>query len=211
MSRAAQDWAAQQTKLDPAIRWTLWLLADYAHADGSAAFPGVPLLAKLAGVTERTIQRHLRDLELFRYIERGDDALVAHYRADRRPAVWNLRMNPGQSIGIFVPNPGDPAMPTPPVDAVDRPGDNHPNGVTQLSPQRGDTQRPNGVTYVSPNPRTKRELTRARARGDIRQPCSPQCEDPRVGAGRGWLADGPAGEPRPCPVCRLHRPRVRWG
>lgn len=220
MSRAAQDWAASQTKLDPAIRWTLWHLADYAKPDGSAAFPSVKTLAQATGQSERTIQRHLRELEQFRYVQRGDDGLVAHYLPNRRPAVWDLRMNPGQSVGIFIPDPVLP-LPGPETetaasgsgagDGGDKPGDNPPSGVSQVTPLWGDTQRRSGVTLLSPNPRTKKELTRARARGQVREPCSPACEDPTVGLGRGWLADDPVTlAPRPCPLCRRHQPRVRW-
>lgn len=197
MSRTAQDWAASRLDLDAGTRWLLWHLADYAHQDGTAAFPSVATLASLAGVSERTVQRYLRELERTRFIEAGDQALVAHYPSNRRPFVWDLRLGPGQPNGVRGI-----------VDAqLPEPVDNSSTGATPVSPQapsRGDRSGRSGVTAVSPNPRTKR-TTDARARASCGQP---GCDDPDVGSGRGWLADDPlTGAPVPCPSCRRHAPR----
>lgn len=221
MSREAQHWAAARTELDPKVRWTLWHLANYAHPDGRHAFPAVGTLADLVGTSGRTIQRHLRDLETLRYIEPGDQTIVAALSpgtpGNRRPFVWNLRMNPGQANG---PRPDyGPGL----FDETDpAPVDNPPSrGDTPVTPApvdnsvRGDKTGHLGVTPVVTQSNNQVELhARVRARKalavDNSAPCVPECDDPAIGSGRGWLADDPdTGLPRPCPVCRRHHRRVR--
>lgn len=202
MSVRAQQWAAGRVELDPAVRWTLWHLADFAHDDGTAAFPSARRLAERCGCTERTIRRHLAELVRLRFIEDGDQLLTMHYPANRRPHVWALRMNAGQPSRLAAAG-GSAGQPTP--------VDNYASGVTTTSrqpPSRGDTGGITGVSFVTPNPRTRERTTRARARGST---CGqPDCADPTVGSGAGWLADDPVTHlPIRCPKCRP-APRIRW-
>jgi hypothetical protein len=194
MSVRAQQWAAARIELDPATRWTLWHLADFAHEDGTAAFPSARRLAERTGATERTVRRHLAELVRLRFIEDGDQLLTSHYQTNRRPHVWDLRLNPGQPSALA--SAGGPG-----------PVDNSRPGVSRVAPQdgvRGDTGGITGVSYVSPKPSTRERTTRARARAST---CGrPDCADPDVGNGPGWLADDPITHlPRPCPTCRPPR------
>lgn len=90
MSRTAQEWAARCTKLDPGLRWVLWHLADGADSDGRGAYYSQNRLARFTGTTPRSIRRALVQLEAMGYIRRGDQHLVSHYPANRRPIVWDM-------------------------------------------------------------------------------------------------------------------------
>ncbi|ADD45886.1 helix-turn-helix domain-containing protein [Stackebrandtia nassauensis] len=68
-------------------------LAEHAHDDGDAAFPGVDLLARYGECSERTVQRHLEYLRKHGYIRYGDQRFVAHVRGDRRPTVYEVAIS----------------------------------------------------------------------------------------------------------------------
>lgn len=68
-------------------------LANHANADGTAAYPSKPTMAETAECDVKTVQRHLRKLEAAGWIRRGDQELVSHYRADRRPIVYDVAMD----------------------------------------------------------------------------------------------------------------------
>ena len=65
-------------------------LADHAASDGSGAYPSKTTLAEYARCSVRTVHNKLRALEGLGTIRRGDQRLVAHLRADRRPTVYDL-------------------------------------------------------------------------------------------------------------------------
>lgn len=67
-------------------------LADRAADDGTAAWPSQDWIAQRARCHPRTVRRHLQALEARGLIRRGDQALVAHLRADSRPVVWDLAL-----------------------------------------------------------------------------------------------------------------------
>lgn len=86
-------WALYEAPIaDPAELGVLLVLADHADDDGRNAWPGHAKLAQGARISLSTVKRRLRQLELDGYITRGDQALTAHLRADRRPIVWDLAM-----------------------------------------------------------------------------------------------------------------------
>lgn len=66
-----------------AHRLVMVALADYAHDDGTNAFPSVPTIARKARVDERTVQRALRELE-----EAGE--LRATGKTRSGVAIWTL-------------------------------------------------------------------------------------------------------------------------
>ena len=91
MSFEATTWALKIDGVDDATSRVILLgLASHARADGSAAWPSVKTLAEYACCSERTVHRRLRDLEAAGLIRRGDQALVGHLDANRRPVVWDL-------------------------------------------------------------------------------------------------------------------------
>jgi hypothetical protein len=63
MSVQATTWVWNQSKAGGTARLVLLALADHAHPDGTHAFPAVAELARMCGVSDRTVQRTLRDLE----------------------------------------------------------------------------------------------------------------------------------------------------
>ena len=67
--------------------------ANHAHADGTAAFPGVATVARYANCSTRTVQRHVAQLLEDGYLREGDQSLVALKRADQRPIVYDVAMS----------------------------------------------------------------------------------------------------------------------
>lgn len=57
------SWVFKESKAKLGARCVLLALADYAHDDGSRAFPSIEVLSKKARLGERQTQRVLRDLE----------------------------------------------------------------------------------------------------------------------------------------------------
>lgn len=95
MSHQATTWALYGVARDvvsDSARMTLLALADHTDPDGRGAFPSVQRLAERLGRTRRTIERHIEELHAAGLIVPGDQELVAHVRADRRPNVWDLAM-----------------------------------------------------------------------------------------------------------------------
>ena len=93
MSHQASAWAldARQTgRLGAGARLVLATLADYADPQGHGAYPSKPTIAARLDLDVDTVRKHLRTLEAAGLILRGDQALVAHYPADKRPTVYNL-------------------------------------------------------------------------------------------------------------------------
>lgn len=74
----------------------LYALADRANDDGSAAFPSQDWLAQRSRCTTRTVRNHLQAMEERGLIRRGDQRMVAHFRPDRRPVVWDICMDGGK-------------------------------------------------------------------------------------------------------------------
>lgn len=89
---------------DPLAHLVLIGLADHAHDDGREARPTVGKLAEYARCSSRTVHNKLRVLEAVGLIRRGDQALVAHLPANRRPVVYDL------AVGVqhVHPNGGAP-------------------------------------------------------------------------------------------------------
>lgn len=94
MSLRAMLWALEDAPAtDATALLILWALADRAADDGRAAYPSVDWIAERARCSTRTVHRHLRTLEDGGLIRRGDQQLVAHFRADHRPVVWDLNLD----------------------------------------------------------------------------------------------------------------------
>ncbi len=91
-------WAIEQQEItEPSTRHVLLCLANYAGADGSAAFPSVLRLARDTGFSERAVQTHLRKLEKAMLIRQGNSAYASLKisRADRMPKVYDLLISRG--------------------------------------------------------------------------------------------------------------------
>lgn len=119
-------------------------LANHAHADGKNSFPAVSKIAKYASMSERTVQRVLRELEERGVIRRGNQAIVNALIANPRyrPTCYDLNMTVS---GKFR---GDTLSP------LDDPG------VT-AGQLRGDKQVALGVTPCHPNQELNQTKTAA--------------------------------------------------
>ena len=93
MSLQAILWVMHKAPVEPNAKFrTLLELANFADDEGRAAFPSWRRLIEQTGLSRGSISRHLKELEADGLIRRGDQALVAHYRHDRRPVVWDLAL-----------------------------------------------------------------------------------------------------------------------
>lgn len=70
----------------------LYVLANYANADGRHAWPSQRTIAEKAWCSIRSVGRHLANLEKRGVIRRGDQRLVDHMPKGKRPVVWDLNM-----------------------------------------------------------------------------------------------------------------------
>ena len=94
MSIKVISWVREHAPTEnPAELCILYSLADRANDDGQGCWPSVATMAEESRCSERTVQRHLRNLEQRGVIRRGDQRLVERYRADRRPIVWDLNLS----------------------------------------------------------------------------------------------------------------------
>jgi len=86
-------WALQDAPVDDPTKVVILVaLGDRAASDGTAAFPAQTEIAHRARCSDRTVRRHLRELEEMGLIFRGDQELVSHYDPRYRPVVWDLNM-----------------------------------------------------------------------------------------------------------------------
>ncbi|HKN46316.1 MAG TPA: helix-turn-helix domain-containing protein [Propionibacteriaceae bacterium] len=101
MSIKVTAWVLETVKLpgDPIAKLVLIGLADHANADGTAAWPPQATLAGYADVSVRTVRTKIRELERLGLIHSGDQELVSHLPANRRPHVWDidLEWQPGRN------------------------------------------------------------------------------------------------------------------
>lgn len=116
MSVQAMTWAIEQQDIrDATARHVLLCLANYADADGKAAFPSTSRLEADTGLSESTIRRKLDLLEEMGLIKKGNQAIVAAYieRGDRRPVCYDMvikkpgvAVTPGDERGVTVTGTG---------------------------------------------------------------------------------------------------------
>lgn len=131
MSFEATTWALNIDGVpDATSRVILLGLAEHARKDGSAAWPSVATLASYAVCSPRTVHRRLRELEDAGMIQRGDQRLVEHVPAGRRPVVYDLPVG----VSIWHAGRGD--------------------SMAGVSPEtgRGDTRGSAGVSPVADKP-----------------------------------------------------------
>lgn len=86
-------WALKQAPVppnDPVAHLVLIAYADHANDDGTAAWPSVATVARYARCTPRTVHTKLRVLIDHGLMRPGDQQLVDHLPANRRPVVYDL-------------------------------------------------------------------------------------------------------------------------
>lgn len=132
MSLQAMLWALNDAPVEtPTEALVLVAMGDYANGDGRGCFASRATLAAHSRTSLATVKRVLAALELRGLIVRGDQQMVAHYRPDRRPVVWDLA----------VPERGPSLSPR------------DDDGGSESAP-RGVTTAGNGGSPVSHNPST---------------------------------------------------------
>lgn len=93
MSFLANEWASEAAPVvDVHERVILSKLANHANDDGCDAYPGKPKMARAAISHPETVRTKLRSLEKRGLIARGDQRLVNHYPADKRPVVYDVQI-----------------------------------------------------------------------------------------------------------------------
>lgn len=139
MSLKAMLWAMDDAPVtDQGQLLVLIALAERADEDGRNSFPSKKWLAERARCSPRTVQRHLQSLRASGLIVEGDQRLVDHFRADRRPVVYDLKLTAAR---------GDTVSPR----ACGKPGGDE-TPVSPRSDERGDTGGRHGETTVSHKP-----------------------------------------------------------
>jgi len=109
MSVQAMTWAlGQQVVTEASARHVLLCLANYAGPDGKGAFPSVATLCTDTGLSARTVQSKLRELEKQGIISRGNQQLVSAYirRADQRPVCYDIDLSRGAMAAPRVEHSG---------------------------------------------------------------------------------------------------------
>lgn len=123
---------------------TLCLLANRADEKGRGVHYSIATIAKMRGLSTRTIQRHFGELAEAGLIRHGDQRLVQHIPSNRRPTVWNLCHKPIGELD-HDPDPGVTEMSPHELAPVDNSASRGDRNVTPEG-SRGDTTRRSGVT-----------------------------------------------------------------
>lgn len=99
-------WAMDKGKdyeLEPTVRYTLLLLANYADPEGNDIFPSLGRLEADTGLSERTIRRHIKTLMGIGLLEYGDQEVTKNHpkiRSDQRPKVYRFIQHRDQARGV---------------------------------------------------------------------------------------------------------------
>lgn len=204
MSIKVISWVREHAPTEnPAELCILYSLADRANDDGQGSWPSVATMAEESRCSERTVQRHLRNLEQRGLIMRGDQRLVERYRADRRPIVWDL------NLGLKREDAGCQSV----TSSQSRGDKSGTNGVTN-SASRGDTVVTQTVSKPIIKPEGVKEAvtTGLSSEQDFQSP--PQSLDELAAMNAASVADDacpqhPYGNPDdvPCHGCRQLRVR----
>lgn len=138
-------------------------LANHADQNGRGAYPSQDLLAWYARKDERSVRRDLEQAEEIGIIRRGDQRMVLHLPADKRPVVYDLAMERKRDPRPDAPvRQGRPKKATPAaaVEAPEKRGDvgvppdaDVKNGGTWAS-KRGDVGVPRTALEPSLEPKT---------------------------------------------------------
>lgn len=144
-------------------------LANVSNDKGTIAFRSKSEMAEELGVSQRSIQRALRELEMAALINPGDQSFVRHIRADKRPTVYELNFRWRTQYGA-------PELPWPEVES----GETERGDRVIHSPERGDSHGSSGETTAVAH-RTINERDNSSSRGNhksdgleqLRERCAP--------------------------------------
>lgn len=113
MSIEAVAWALRDAEdVPPHCVGVLIGLANHASADGRGAYPSQRLLARYARKSIRQVRDDLRRLEEIGLIRPGNQRLVEHLPADRRPQVWDIALDRNERAEAHFRPSGNGRKPT---------------------------------------------------------------------------------------------------
>lgn len=92
MSAEATRWAIEEARVPGHLFGVLVCLAWKADEAGRGAYPSEATLSDWTGKSARQVRSDLRALQADGFVVPGDQSLVEHIPADRRPAVRDLAM-----------------------------------------------------------------------------------------------------------------------
>jgi hypothetical protein len=127
-------WALEEAPVnDQGQLLVLIALADRAADDGTAAWPSISWIAERARCSTRTVIRHLHALRDAELVGLGDQRLVEHLPANRRPQVYDIDLSrsrgdtvsPQAEVTLLSPQDSSGVTLVTPLD------------VTQVTPQEG--------------------------------------------------------------------------
>ena len=160
-NRHAVEWVLYEAgDVPPHLLAAYMAVASFTGPDGKGAHPSTATVALLIRKADRNAKKDISELKRLKLLLPGDERLVSHIRADRRPNVYDLPMPRG--VADVTPW--------------------RLNGVTQGT-ARGDAEGPDGVTQASPKKDLKRSGKGA-ARDGADAPPSPPRPDPMPCCGR---------------------------
>ena len=108
MSWQAVKWAIHDAPVDDAaVLMVLVAICDRADSDGRNAFPSMAWVAHRARCSVRTAHRRLAVLRKEGLVVEGDQSLVAGFRADRRPCVFDVDMTRTRGMTHLTPREPD--------------------------------------------------------------------------------------------------------
>ncbi|WP_328923195.1 hypothetical protein [Streptomyces griseoaurantiacus] len=116
----------------------LGAMADKADPDGCGSWLSKETIAARVHVSEETVKRCWRNMARRGVIAKGDQSLVSHYRADRRPVVYDLLIPYGWFSNIDRVNAERERLGRPPLTPQDRP----PIAPAPVKPARADKGKP---------------------------------------------------------------------
>lgn len=190
------SWVFSDAEVENAQEYVILLaMADNAWDDGTHVFMGQKKMAAKCRCSVRTLQRHLMELEARGVIRRGDQSLVSHIPAGRRPIVWELVMEkPQVSTGDNLTPLTDDTRDAPHTSPVS-PHTRHPRRLTH---DTGVVQEPSFNHQENQGGRVPADL---RA---VPSPATPAPSSPRCKKHAALPADA---DVPPCRACQRERER----
>lgn len=110
VSKAGIVWALDEAQCKPSLRLTLVVIARAADEDGRSSWQSAATIAEKTGKSVRQVKRDTAELLAAGLILAGDQSVVAHLPAGRRPMVYDLPLatgspTPSQDSGLTPTSP----------------------------------------------------------------------------------------------------------
>ncbi|MFJ3787012.1 helix-turn-helix domain-containing protein [Streptomyces sp. NPDC090093] len=175
----------------------LGAMADKADPDGCGSWLSKETIAARVHVSEETVKRCWRNMRRRGLIARGDQSLVKHYRADRRPVVYDLLIPFSWFSNVDRVNAERERMGRAPLTPEDRP-DLAPAPVKSERADKGKPRPKKTATQERGNSETPREEapetphggTTSRPRGNYKSSTG-ELEDPQTSKSNQSSLSGP--------------------